>query len=187
MESREEIDIKSRCALCKSMPCCPEHCCNVFILFTSYNTIVGQLQMFWLRILQGELKCWRIVWPRWSKHIDQVSHLWKIIHWKLAGLLDKNKWQSSILRKKHNQNSRRKMKKWKPNLKSKLRLRMELWSLILKLMLKKSLYMLEGLKESEHWGNRETSMPMKTKNHMRKASISTRNMRRVKSDVCSGP
>ena len=54
MESKvEDIeeDIRSRCALCKTMECCPEHCCNVnYIKFLRAIVImdfsVGYMSMF---------------------------------------------------------------------------------------------------------------------------------------------
>lgn len=39
MESGKDINIRDLCELCKSLPCCPEHCCDVILLLqTSYHT-----------------------------------------------------------------------------------------------------------------------------------------------------
>lgn len=49
MEASEYVDIRDKCALCKSLDCCPEHCCNVISIIN--YVIVGQLQMQWLWVL----------------------------------------------------------------------------------------------------------------------------------------
>ena len=40
MESSEEINIRDKCALCKTLDCCPEHCCNVNYFATTLQCLI---------------------------------------------------------------------------------------------------------------------------------------------------
>lgn len=177
MESREDLDIKERCALCKSMPCCPEHCCNVYPYFSELICVSGTIVN--VQIVSIAYQISRV------KYLLAVLILWywssKLISGcNSSGLQVKNKWRSWT--PKRNPNTSR-MTTLMKNHKNSFKLKMVHWSLTLKSMSKKTHFMQAVSKESGRWGSRETTMQMRTSKEMKRTNINIASMKKRKGDL----